>query len=126
MLGPYQIQRPLGRGGMGVVFLAHDATLHRQVAIKVLGSTADGETARARLLREARNAAALNHPNICTVYEVGEADGRAYIAMEYVDGRSLSDRLAESALPVEEALRYGIEAADALAYAHDHGVIHET
>ena len=123
-LGPYQIQRPLGRGGMGVVFLAHDATLHRQVAIKVLGSSADGETARARLLREARNAAALNHPNICTVYEVGEADGRAYIAMEYVDGRSLSDRLAESALPVEEALRYGIEAADALAYAHDHGVIH--
>ena len=123
-LGPYRIQRPLGRGGMGVVFLAHDATLHRQVAIKVLGSSADGETARARLLREARNAAALNHPNICTVYEVGEADGRAYIAMEYVDGRSLSDRLAESALPVEEALRYGIEAADALAYAHDHGVIH--
>ena len=123
-LGPYQIQRPLGRGGMGVVLLAHDATLHRQVAIKVLGSSADGETARARLLREARNAAALNHPNICTVYEVGEADGHAYIAMEYVDGRSLSDRLAESALPVEEALRYGIEAADALAYAHDHGVIH--
>ena len=80
--------------------------------------------ARARLLREARNAAALNHPNICTVYEVGEADGRAFIAMEYVDGRPLSDRLAESALSLEEAVRYGIEAADALAYAHDHGVIH--
>jgi serine/threonine protein kinase/Tfp pilus assembly protein PilF len=123
-LGTYQIDRPLGRGGMGLVFLAQDTTLHRHVALKVLDSPADGESARARLLREARNAAALNHPNICTVYEVGEADGRAFIAMEYVDGRSLSDRLAEAALPLEEALRYGIEAADALAYAHDHGVVH--
>ena len=123
-LGTYQIERRLGRGGMGVVFLAHDATLHRQVALKVLGSPTDDGTARARLLREARNAAALNHPNICTVYEVGEADGCAFIAMEYVDGGPLSDRLAESALPLAEAVRYGIEAADALAYAHDHGVIH--
>ena len=124
LLGPYEIQAPLGRGGMGVVFLAHDTTLHRQVALKVLASRADDETARTRLLREARNAAALNHPNICTIYEVGEADGQAFIAMEYVEGRSLSDRLAESALPLEEAVRYGLEAADALAYAHDHGVIH--
>ena len=123
-LGSYQIGRPLGRGGMGVVFLAHDTTLHRQVALKVLGSPADGETAHTRLLREARNAAALNHPNICTVYEVGEADGRAFIAMEYVDGQPLSDRLADTGLPMNEAVRYGIEAADALAYAHDHGVIH--
>ncbi len=123
-LGTYHIERYLGRGGMGVVLLAHDATLHRKVALKVLGSATDDGTARARLLREARNAAALNHPNICTVYEVGEADGRAFIAMEYVDGRPLSDRLAESALSLEEAVRYGIEAADALAYAHDHGVVH--
>ncbi len=123
-LGAYQIDRPLGRGGMGVVFLAHDTTLHRQVALKVLEASADSGTARARLLREARNAAALNHPNICTVYEVGEADGRAFIAMEYVDGRPLSDRLTESALTLEEAIRHGIEAADALAYAHEHGVIH--
>jgi eukaryotic-like serine/threonine-protein kinase len=123
-LGTYQIERPLGRGGMGVVFLAHDATLHREVALKVLESPTDDGTARARLLREARNAAALNHPNICTVYEVGEADGCAFIAMEYVEGRPLSDRLAESALPLEEALLYGIEATHALSYAHDHGVIH--
>ena len=123
-LGPYHIERPLGRGGMGAVFLAHDTTLHRQVALKVLESPADGGTARARLLREARNAAALNHPNICTVYEVGEANGRAFIAMEYVDGVPLSDRLAESDLSLKEALRYGLEAADAVAYAHDHGVIH--
>jgi serine/threonine protein kinase len=109
---------------MGVVFLAHDTTLHRRLALKVLASFSDDEIARNRLLREARNAAALNHPNICTIYEVGEADGRAFIAMEYVEGRSLSDRLAESALPVEEVVRYGLEAADALAHAHDRGVIH--
>lgn len=109
---------------MGVVFLAHDAILHRKVALKVLASTDGDGTARARLLREARNAAALNHPNICTVHEVNESDGRTFIAMEYVDGQPLSDRLAESALPLKEAVRYGIEAADALAYAHDHGVIH--
>jgi serine/threonine protein kinase len=123
-LGSYEIERSLGRGGMGVVLLAHDATLHRKVALKVLASPDGDGTARGRLLREARNAAALNHPNICTVYEVGEADGRAFIAMEYVDGRPLSDRLAESALTVEAVVRHGIEAADALAYAHEHGVIH--
>jgi eukaryotic-like serine/threonine-protein kinase len=114
-LGTYRIERPLGRGGMGVVFLAHDTTLHRKVALKVLGSPTENGTARDRLLREARNAAALNHPNICTVYEVGEAADRGFIAMEYVEGRPLSDRLAESALPLEEAVRYGLEAADALA-----------
>jgi len=123
-LGTYQIERPLGRGGMGLVFLAHDAILHRKVALKVLASPDSDATGRARLLREARNAAPLNHPNICTIYEVSEAGGRAFIAMEYVDGQPLSDRLDESTLPLKEAVRYGIEAADALAYAHDHGVIH--
>ena len=122
-LGTYRIERPLGQGGMGAVFLAHDATLHRRVALKVLTSGND-DTARDRLLREARNAAALNHPNICTIYEVGDVDGRAFIAMEYIEGRALNDRLAESALPLSEAVQYGIEAADALAYAHEHGVIH--
>src|SRR5262245_32558404 len=123
-LGAYQIERPLGHGGMGVVFLAHDTTLHRPVALKVLSAPGDAEAARARLLREARNAAALNHPAICTIYEVGEADDSAFIAMEYVEGRPLNDRLAESALPIDEAVRYGVDAADALAFAHDHGVIH--
>jgi serine/threonine-protein kinase len=123
-LGRYEIQAPLGRGGTGVVFLAHDTTLHRQVALKLLASLVDDGTARNRLLREARNAAGLNHPNICTIYEVGEADGHAFIAMEYVEGRPLSDWLAESALPLADTVRYGIEAADALAYAHDHGVVH--
>jgi serine/threonine-protein kinase len=123
-LGTYQIEKTLGRGGMGVVFLAQDTTLRRQVALKILDSRADDVTARTELLREARSAAALNHPNICTIYAVGEVEDRGFIAMEYVDGRPLSDRLAESALPLHEAVRYGIEAADALAYAHDHGVIH--
>lgn len=123
-LGSYRIERLLGRGGMGAVFLAYDTRLHRQVALKVVGGRADGETSRTRLLREARNAAALNHPNICTVHEVGEANDAAFIAMEYVDGRSLRERLDEHVLPVEDAVRLGIQAADALAYAHDHGVIH--
>jgi serine/threonine-protein kinase len=123
-LGTYRIERPLGRGGMGVVFLAHDTTLHRKVALKVLGSPTGDGTARQRLLREARNAAALNHPNICTVYEVSEAADCAFIAMEYVDGQSLSDRLLRGPLLLEEVLRYGIDAADALGYAHEHGVVH--
>src|SRR5262245_60513667 len=115
-LGIYRIERPLGRGGMGAVFLAHDTVLRRDVALKVLGASAD--EGRDQLLREARNAAALNHPSICTIYEVGDANGRAFIAMEFIDGQPVSERLAESALSLDEAVRYGIEAADALAYAH--------
>jgi TolB-like protein/Tfp pilus assembly protein PilF/predicted Ser/Thr protein kinase len=123
-LGGYRIERLLGRGGMGVVYLAYDTTLHRRVALKVVCSAGGGETAQARSLREARNAAALNHPSICTIHEVGDANGSAFIAMEYVDGRPLSDSLRDGALPLPDAVRYGIQAADALAYAHDNGVIH--
>jgi predicted Ser/Thr protein kinase/tetratricopeptide (TPR) repeat protein len=122
-LGKYRIERQLGRGGMGAVFLAYDATLQRSLAIKVLESPGTDET-YAQLLREARNASALNHPNICTVYEVGEANGVAFIAMEYVDGRSLRDLVDGGSLPVADAVRYGIEAADALAHAHNGGVVH--
>jgi serine/threonine protein kinase len=109
---------------MGMVFLAHDRALQRRIAIKVLGSRGDDEASHARLLREARSASALNHPNICTVYEVGEGSGLAFIAMEYVDGRSLRDLVDGGSLPVEDAVRYAIEAADALAHAHDRGVVH--
>jgi serine/threonine-protein kinase len=123
-LGTYRIERLLGRGGMGAVFLAYDTTLHRPVALKVVEAPSDGGSARSSVLREARNAAALNHPNICTIHEVGEANGSAFIAMEYVEGRSLRDRLDEGALPLEDAVRFGIQAAEALAYAHDHGVVH--
>jgi serine/threonine protein kinase/Tfp pilus assembly protein PilF len=123
-LGAHRLDRLLGRGGMGAVFLAYDTTLRRQVALKVIEGSTDIESSRARLLREARNAAALNHPNICAVHEVGEANGAAFIAMEHVDGRSLRARLDEGALPVAEAVGLGLQAADALAYAHEHGVVH--
>jgi serine/threonine protein kinase len=123
-LGSYRIERVLGRGGMGAVFLAYDTRLHRQVALKVMDGPADSDTSRIRLLREARNAAALNHPNICTIYEVGEANGSAFIAMEYVEGRSLRDQLDAGAMLLEDVFRCGLQAADALGYAHDHGVIH--
>ena len=85
----------------------------------------DSETSRSRLLREARNAAALNHPNVCTIHEVGHESGTAFIAMEYVEGRSLRERIDEAgALPQADVLRYGIHTADALGYAHEHGVVH--
>ena len=109
---------------MGTVLLAHDTTLRRNVAIKILASPGSADVAHERLLQEARSASALNHPNICTVYEVGEAGGLAFIAMEYVEGRALSEIVAGGRLPIEDAVRFGIEAADALAHAHDRGVVH--
>jgi tetratricopeptide (TPR) repeat protein/predicted Ser/Thr protein kinase/DNA polymerase III delta prime subunit len=109
---------------MGTVFLAHDTTLRRKVAIKILESPGSADVAHERLLHEARSASALNHPNICTVYEVAEAGGLAFIAMEYVEGRTLSEIVTGGRLPIEDAVRFGIEAADALAHAHDRGVIH--
>ncbi len=110
---------------MGEVYRARDEQLDRDIAIKVLpAATFDNPTARARLMREARAAAALNHPNICTVHEVGEADGQAYIAMELVEGQTLNDRLTAGALPAEQTVRYGVQLADALAHAHDRGVVH--
>jgi TolB-like protein/predicted Ser/Thr protein kinase len=123
--GHYRVLERLGAGGMGVVYRAHDEQLDRDVAIKVLpaGSFHD-PSARARLLREARTASKLNHPHICTIHEVGEADGQAYIAMELVEGQPLSARLAGGALPVEQVLRYGLQLADAVAHAHQRGIIH--
>lgn len=105
------------------MFLAYDTRLDRRVALKLVEIPADGAAAR-RLLREARNAAALNHPNICTVYEASEANGSAFIAMEYVPGRSLRERLDEGALDLTDAIRYDLQVAEALAYAHDQGVVH--
>jgi len=124
-LGPYQIEAKLGEGGMGEVYKAHDTRLERDVALKVLPADllAD-DTARARLVREARLASKLNHPHICTIFEVGEAQGRTFIAMELVEGRPLSARLEEGPLPVEHVERYGRQLADALAHAHDRGVVH--
>ncbi len=93
---------------MGEVFLAYDTSLQRLVAVKVMDAAGDGETSRVQLLREARSAAALNHPHICTIHEVGNDGGTAFIAMEYVEGHSLRERLdAGGALPQDQALRYG-------------------
>jgi serine/threonine-protein kinase len=110
---------------MGEVYRAHDEQLDRDVALKVLPAQAlTDPTARARLLREARSAAALNHPHICTIYEVSEAGGQAYIAMEMVEGKLLSELVPEQGLPVETVLRLGSQIADALAHAHDRRIVH--
>jgi TolB-like protein/tetratricopeptide (TPR) repeat protein len=122
--GRYFIVDKLGAGGMGEVYRAHDDQLDRDVALKLLPATSlEDATARARLLREARAAAALNHPLICTIHEVGEAEGQAYIAMELVEGVPLSER-ARRGLPLDEVLAYGTQIADALAHAHARQIVH--
>ena len=124
-VGAYEILSPLGSGGMGVVYKARDTKLGRLVALKFLrGAEHDGDAGRDRLLSEARNASALNHPNIATIYEVGESDGRAFIAMEFVEGRSLSAAIERDSFAPETAVRYGLEIASALAQAHERGIIH--
>ena len=124
-VGPYEIVSPLGSGGMGVVYKALDTKLGRLVALKFLrGDQRDDEAARARLLREAKNASALNHPSIATIYEVGETDTLGYIAMEFVEGRPLSEVIRSDSLAPETAIRYGLEISAGLAHAHDHGIVH--
>ncbi|MGC2294125.1 MAG: serine/threonine-protein kinase, partial [Candidatus Acidiferrales bacterium] len=121
----YRIVEKVGEGGMGVVYRAHDDRLNRDVALKFLPAELDkDENARLLLIREARTASALNHPNICTIYDVGEADGKSYIVMEFVNGRSLAEQIPEGGLPTETVIRYGEQIADAMAHAHEHGVIH--
>src|SRR5262245_42031129 len=122
-LGHYHIESRLGAGGMGVVYRAQDQKLERTVAIKVVGERLSSEPgARERLLREARTASALNHPHVCTVHEVGEVDGQVFIVMEYIEGRRLSDLRSE--LATETVVRYGIQVADAVAHAHERGIVH--
>jgi eukaryotic-like serine/threonine-protein kinase len=121
----YRIVEKVGEGGMGVVYRAHDDRLNRDVALKFLPAELDNdENARSLLIREARTASALNHPNICTIYDVGDADGKSYIVMEFVQGRSLAEQIQEGGLPPETVIRYGEQIADAMAHAHEHGVIH--
>src|SRR5438128_2122643 len=126
-IGPYEILAQLGAGGMGEVYRARDERLHRTVAIKLVRKTADAAATpldRERLIDEARAASALNHPNICTVYDVGQVDDRAFIAMEYVEGRPLAESVPHDGLPIETVVRYGTQIAAALAHAHLCGVIH--
>ena len=125
LLGHYRIQGQLGAGGMGVVYSAYDTVLERKVAIKVVGDRVLADkTARDLLLHEARAASSLNHPNICTIHEVGDSDGEAYIVMEQVEGQPLSSLVGTAGLPSDSVIHYGMQIADALAHAHEHGVIH--
>jgi hypothetical protein len=124
-LGPYEIVAPLGAGGMGEVYKATDTRLDRIVAVKILpaGLAADPEF-RQRFDREAKAVSQLTHPHICTLYDVGEHDGVAFLVMEHLEGETLAQRLSKGPIPVEQALRYGIEIADALDKAHRHGIVH--
>src|SRR6266516_4153112 len=121
----YRIIEPLGAGGMGAVYKAYDKKLHRIVALKILPPEyTSQQDRRRRFLQEARAASALNHPHILTVYEVGEDDGKPYIAMEYVAGETLRQKIAAGALKVRETLEIAIQIAEGLAKANEMGIIH--
>ena len=124
-LGPYEIQSPLGAGGMGEVYRARDTRLDRTVAIKILpANLSDNYEAKQRLDREAKAISSLNHPNICTLYDVGHQNGVDFLVMEYLEGETLADRLMKGSLPPELVLKYGIEICEGLETAHKKGVIH--
>ena len=124
-LGPYEIQSPLGAGGMGEVYRARDTRLDRTVAVKILPShLSDNPEARQRFDREARAIASLNHPNICTLYDVGHQDGIDYLVMEFLEGETLAERLRKGPLPTEQVLKNGIEICEGLERAHKSGVVH--
>ena len=124
-LGPYEIQSPLGSGGMGEVYRARDTRLDRTVAVKILPShLSDKPEAKQRFDREARSISSLNHPNICTLYDVGRQDGVDFLVMEFLEGETLADRLMKGPLPPEHVLKYGVEICEGLEKAHRSGVVH--
>src|SRR6478672_8541539 len=124
-LGPYEILAPAGAGGMGEVYKARDIRLDRMVAIKVLHNAASAPPeVRQRFEREARAVSAINHPHICSLFDIGQQDGIDYLVLEFLEGETLAERLRKGALPIEQALRFGIQIAGALEAAHRHGIIH--
>ena len=124
-LGPYEIVSPLGAGGMGEVYLARDTRLNRSVAVKILPShlSKDPE-AKQRFDREARTISSLNHPNICTLHDVGHQDGIDYLVMEHLEGQTLAERLSKGPLPLDQVLKYGAEICEGLERAHRSSVVH--
>ena len=124
-LGPYEILSPLGAGGMGEVYKARDTRLDRSVAVKVLPEhIAKRENLRVRFEREARAVASLNHPNICTLHDIGVQDGISYMVMELMEGETLAARIEKGPIPLEQALVLAAQIADALDRAHRAGVTH--
>jgi serine/threonine protein kinase len=124
-LGPYEIQSPLGAGGMGEVYRARDTRLDRTVAVKILTQGLEGTPeVRQRFDREARAVSSLNHPHICALYDVGHQDGIDYLVMEFIEGETLAARIEKGPLPTAELLRYGSQIADALDKAHRRGIVH--
>lgn len=123
-LGQYRVTAKIGEGGMGVVYRARDEELNRDVAVKVLAASMLEQVGKDHLLREAQTASALNHPSICTVYQIGRVDGGFYLVMELVEGRPLNDLARGTRLTTETVTRYGVQIADALAHAHDRQIVH--
>src|SRR5271170_4383156 len=129
IIGPYEVLEQLGSGGMGVVYRARDARLQRDVAIKVLpdgflGAGTPGQGTHERFLREARSASSLNHPNICTIHDVGEQNGKPYLVMELLHGQTLKETLKAGSPPLGQVLEFAIQITRGLEEAHEAGIVH--
>src|ERR1022692_5233714 len=124
-LGPYEIQSMVGAGGMGEVYRAHDSRLNRTVAIKVLPASFSADRDRLeRFAQEARAAAALNHPNILSIFDIGDEHGVFYVVSELLEGETLRDRLKTGALSIRKAIDYALQVARGLAAGHEKGIVH--